>query len=173
MSNETHRRQTDQRVLHVCFSVSSASPVLASSCRSQRQQLDTRMSMAADFTGLGGKNILVVEDDYFLATEMADAVRDASGTTLGPVPDADAALAIIACTHVDAAVLDINLGDETSFPVASALRSRGVRVVFVTSYDRWFLPNEFSDTPVYRKPVDPVRVVRHLFEPSLRNGLQG
>jgi hypothetical protein len=37
------------------------------------------------------------------------------------VPDVDGAMAIIARTKVDPAVLDIRLGDDTSFPAAAAL----------------------------------------------------
>ena len=123
------------------------------------------MDLAGDFAGLEGKSVLVVEDDYFMASEMAAAVRDAGGTALGPVPDVEGALAIIESQTVDAAVLDIHLGEETSFPIAAKLKARGVRVVFVTGYDDWFLPNELDDVTVYRKPADPDNVVRVLFEP--------
>ncbi|KAB0679741.1 response regulator [Aureimonas leprariae] len=124
------------------------------------------MTISGDLGELVGKNVLVVEDEYFLATEMAEAVRQAGGTALGPVPDVEGAMAIIAAARVDAAVLDIRLGDETSFPVAAALKAKGVRVVFVTGYDDWFLPNELDDVPVYRKPADPDNVVRILLEPK-------
>ncbi|KAB0680305.1 response regulator [Aureimonas leprariae] len=124
------------------------------------------MTISGDLGELVGKNVLVVEDEYFLATEMAEAVRQAGGTALGPVPDVEGAMAIIAAARVDAAVPDIRLGDETSFPVAAALKAKGVRVVFVTGYDDWFLPNELDDVPVYRKPADPDNVVRILLEPK-------
>jgi DNA-binding response OmpR family regulator len=126
------------------------------------------MPIAGDFTGLAGKNVLVVEDDYFMADEMAEAVRRAGGIALGPVPEVEGAMAIIASTKVDAAVLDIRLGDELSFPLAQALREKGIPVVFVTGYDDWFLPNGLDDVPVYRKPADPDNVVRLLFEPRRR-----
>ncbi|WP_161992875.1 response regulator [Aureimonas leprariae] len=124
------------------------------------------MTDASDFADLAGKRVLVVEDEYFLATEMAAAVRKAGGTALGPVPDVEAAMAIVEAERVDAAVLDVRLGDETSFPVAQALKAKGVQVVFVTGYDDWYLPADLDDVPVYRKPADPDEVVRVLLDPK-------
>lgn len=122
------------------------------------------MLVTASSENLAGRNVLIVEDEYFLAVEVADAVRKAGGTALGPVPDVEGAMAILAQAHVDAAILDIRLGEETSFPVAQALRAKGVPVIFVTAYDDWFLPSDLDDVPVYRKPTDPENVLRVLFE---------
>ncbi|WP_161992578.1 response regulator [Aureimonas leprariae] len=119
-----------------------------------------------DFGDLAGKAVLVVEDEYFLAKETVEAVRRAGGAVLGPVPDVAGAMAILAGTHVDAAILDIRLGEETSFPLAKALREKGARVVFVTGYEDWYVPGDLDDVPVYRKPADPDNVVRLLFEPK-------
>ncbi|WP_161992693.1 response regulator [Aureimonas leprariae] len=127
-----------------------------------------RIGTSESFAALSGKGVLVVEDDYLLAEEMADAVRSAGGIALCPVPNVEGAMAIIASAQVDAAVLDINLGSETSFPVAKALKSRGIRVVFVTGYDDWMLPDDLTDVPIYRKPADPDNVVRLLFKPERR-----
>ena len=91
----------------------------------------------------------MVEDEYFLAVEMAEAVRRAGGTVRGPVPDVEGATALVASAEVDAAVLDIRLGDETSFAVAQALKAKDIRVVFVSGYDNWFLPSSLADVPVY------------------------
>ncbi|WP_193227610.1 response regulator [Aureimonas psammosilenae] len=122
------------------------------------------MTITGDFTDLDGKRVLIVEDEYFIAVEMVEAVRRAGGIPLGPAPDVGQALTIASGEGVDAAVLDIRLGDETSFPIARVLEDRGVPVVFVTGYDDWFIPNDLDDVPVYRKPTDPDNVVRLLFD---------
>jgi FixJ family two-component response regulator len=50
-------------------------------------------------------------------------------------------------------VLDVNLGDHTSAPVAEALRSRGVPFVFATGYgDSVMIPDSLKNVPVVRKP---------------------
>jgi DNA-binding NtrC family response regulator len=129
------------------------------------QRTANAMAIEWDYSDLAGKQVLVVEDEYFMADEMGEAVRRAGAIVLGPVPDIEGAMAIIATARVDAAVLDVRLGDETSFPVATALKAKGVQVVFVTGYDDWFLPDDLDDVPIYRKPADPDNVVRLLFEP--------
>lgn len=123
------------------------------------------MTTDDDHFALAGKRVLVVEDEYFLAKETAEAVRRIGGIVLGPVPDAEGAMQIIEQEIVDAAILDIRLGEGTSFLVAEALREKGVRIVFVTGYDDWFLPYELDDVPIYKKPADPDNVVRILFAP--------
>ncbi|GGD90737.1 hypothetical protein GCM10011390_06830 [Aureimonas endophytica] len=122
------------------------------------------MAMERDFTDLAGKRVLIVEDEHFLAEEMAQAVRNVGGIVLGPVADVESALRIVEEGGVDASILDIRLGDDTSFPIASALKETGVPVIFVTGYDDWFIPNDLDDIPVHRKPTDPDNVVRVLFK---------
>jgi len=118
---------------------------------------------------LKGRRILVVEDEYFFAAEMALAVRNAGGEVLGPVPDLAAALRIVAeDTAIDGALLDISLGEETSFPIAKILKARGIPVLFITGYDSWFLPDELDDVPTYQKPEDADNVVRLLFREPAR-----
>lgn len=122
------------------------------------------MTTGRDSPDLAGRTVLVVEDEYFLAKETAEAVRRAGGTVLGPVPDVAGAMAIIESQTVDAAILDIRIGAQTSFPVAAALKANGVPIVFLTGYDDWYLPSGLDDVPVHRKPADPDTAVRALFE---------
>lgn len=121
--------------------------------------------MERDYSDLAGHQTLIVEDDHSLAMDTAEAVRRSGGVVLGPVPDADGAMDILASSQVDAAVLDIRLGEKISFLIAMALREKGVRVVFISGDDDWYLSNDLDDVPTYRKPGDPDNVVRILFEP--------
>lgn len=104
---------------------------------------------------LAGKRILVVDDDYFAAEHMAHTVRNAGGSVVGPVPTGQQALRLLeAETPVDGALLDINLGNGTSFPIAKRLEERGIPVIFVTGYDSWYLPDELDDLPILQKRED-------------------
>ena len=47
---------------------------------------------------------------------------------------ADEALRLLGTQHVDVALLDVNLGDHTSEPVALRLAELGVPVVVITGY---------------------------------------
>ena len=65
---------------------------------------------------------------------------------------------------MDGALLDVNLGDETSFAVVEALRDRGVPMLFLTGYDDSALPAVYVDIPRCRKPVGLAELVH---EPNL------
>lgn len=114
---------------------------------------------------LVGKRILVVEDDYFLADDLATSLQRAGATVLGPVPNVDQALAIVrANAAVDAAILDINLGGDTNaYPVAEALRERGVPFALATGYDLSDVRGDFAEAPHVTKPMVLRDVVRALF----------
>lgn len=108
-----------------------------------------------------GCRVLIVEDDFFIAEDVADAFRDRRATVLGPVAGVEAALALIeASPGPDAAVLDLNLGSAMSFPVADALMRRGVPFVFTTGYDATAIPPRYRSVPRCEKPVDLEQVTR-------------
>lgn len=118
---------------------------------------------------LEGRAILIVEDEFLLADELARSVIEAGGRPAGVVPDVRSALALLDDgVQVDGALLDIRLGDDLSFPVAQALRKRGIPVIFITGYDNWFVPDALDEIPLYRKPMDPRNVVRLLIQEEQR-----
>jgi CheY-like chemotaxis protein len=104
---------------------------------------------------LDGRRLLVVEDDYMVAADLAQELTDRGAEVLGPAGSVGKALALIAAApRIDGAVLDINLGDEKVYPVAEALRARGVPFVFTTGYDAWIVPEAFAAVRRLEKPVD-------------------
>ena len=104
---------------------------------------------------LHGLHLLLVEDDYLLALGLADSARDLGAEVFGPVAAVEDALALVRqLPELDAAILDVNLGSETIFPVADALRARGVPFVFSTASDIAAMPARFRDVPLCRKPFD-------------------
>ncbi len=80
--------------------------------------------------------MLVVEDEYVIADDIARTLGWLGAEVVGPVPDRDEALALLSSgKRIDLAVLDINLHVEVVHPVADALQDRGVPFVFATGYD--------------------------------------
>jgi two-component SAPR family response regulator len=73
---------------------------------------------------------------------------------LGPVSTASEALAAARERSIDAAVLDINLGDGLVYTVAEILAERGVPFVFVTGYDADSVDSRFSGIPILQKPIE-------------------
>ena len=67
---------------------------------------------------LTGRRILIVEDRYLIAAELADQIRSMGAEVAGPVSSVAEAAAILARQPIDAALLDVNLDDEMVFPLA-------------------------------------------------------
>lgn len=103
--------------------------------------------------------VMLVEDEAMIAMVMEDFLADLDCEVVGPFSAVGPALAWLTGPHVDldGAVLDVNLGNERVFPVAEALRARGVPFCFATGYgvieDR-----RFDDAPVLSKPLDPEKL---------------
>jgi DNA-binding response OmpR family regulator len=111
---------------------------------------------------LSGKTILVVEDDYLLATDIQRTLISAGAKVCGPFGQIGAAIDALARGDADGALLDINLGHGPSFELASALTERSVPFAFVTGYDS--LPAMWRHVPRISKPVSGNELVRLLNE---------
>lgn len=113
---------------------------------------------------ISGSTILVVEDDYFIADELRSGFEAQGGRVLGPVPTVAAALKLIdANPDLDAATLDVALGEENAFAVADALIARRIPFVFLTGYSGWVIPDRYRNTERHRKPARIQDLVRSLF----------
>jgi|SRR5579872_7414327 len=98
--------------------------------------------------------ILVLDDDALISVMLQDWLDELGHQTLGPAATAAAALALIADAPPDAAILDLSVGQEMSYPVAEALRARRIPFAFATGYGSGGLPPPFADIPVLVKPFD-------------------
>ena len=112
---------------------------------------------------LKGLRILVVEDEYLLADDVAEELTNAGAEVLGPVPSIEEAHTLIASgAAIDAALLDVNLRGEMVYPVADALAERGIPFALATGYDRWALPERFADAVRLEKPLKTRKIVASL-----------
>ena len=75
---------------------------------------------------------LVLEDTLIIAMDAAALLEDMGAEAVEIQSSVAGALAWVADNPVDFAVLDVNLGDEQSLPVAEALAQRGVPFVLAT-----------------------------------------
>jgi DNA-binding NtrC family response regulator len=106
-------------------------------------------------TNLAHRRVLVVEDDYFIASEVVRAFRLQGADVVGPVPTLATALNVMENEQaIELAVLDINLRGELVYPLADALESRGVPFVFASGYDASAVPDRFRHVPLLTKPID-------------------
>ena len=101
---------------------------------------------------LAGKRILVVEDEMIVAMLIEDLLAEMGAVVMGPASRNAQALDLVAAEAPDGAILDVNLGDETTVPVARVLRERGIPFAFATGYGASGVPEEFAGTPHLPKP---------------------
>jgi DNA-binding response OmpR family regulator len=99
-----------------------------------------------------GARVLLVEDETLLAETLCDLLLDAGCEPVGPAANVNVALHLIEQSRIDIAILDIQLTDEMSFPVAYALRDRGIPMMFLTAYQPSDLPVDLSDAILIAKP---------------------
>ena len=109
---------------------------------------------------LAGRRILVVEDDYYLASDACDWLRREGAEVIGPFRSTDEAYQALDAGAVDVAVIDINLGEGPTFRLASRLAAAGVPFAFATGYDAVALPENFRDRPRLEKPFTGAQLVR-------------
>ena len=120
--------------------------------------------LTGSFVSLQGKVILVAEDNYLLAHEIALSLQERGAVVIGPVASVRDGLALAEREgdRIDAAVLDVNLRNERVFAVADALISRGIPIVFCTGYEPLLLGKPYVNAPCITKPIDPGRLAKTL-----------
>ncbi|MCJ8139289.1 HWE histidine kinase domain-containing protein [Falsirhodobacter halotolerans] len=110
-------------------------------------------------------HVMLLEDQFLIAMDVEAMLEDAGFQTISLASNVNDALALVESGVVELAVLDVNLGRETSLPVAEALHARGIPFVFATGYDEGSaLPKHMRDVQVVRKPYDQGNLVAALTE---------
>jgi CheY-like chemotaxis protein len=120
--------------------------------RTQPEQLAVRAQGGGAPVGSQGR-ILIVEDEPLVGMEIAEALQEAGFAVLGPVSSNADALALLMEQGCDAAVLDVNLGRETSEPLALKFKAEGVPFVTLTGYAPDQTPAAFREAPLLTKPI--------------------
>ena len=105
-----------------------------------------------------GRRVLVVEDEALVAMLLETILEDMGCMAVGPAATVDEGLRMAADEAVDAALLDVNVAGRQVFPVAHALKDRGVPFVFSTGYGEGGLPDEWRGQPTLQKPFTEAAV---------------
>jgi CheY-like chemotaxis protein len=117
--------------------------------------------MTASSVEVPRRRVLIAEDEYSLAKVMVEEFAKLGVETIGPASTVKRALDLVEHSGpLDVAVLDIKLRNEMIFPVADALRARGVPFVFTTGYSQKIIPDRYKDVVRYEKPFDVAEIAR-------------
>ncbi|WP_026618126.1 response regulator [Ensifer aridi] len=99
------------------------------------------------------RSVLVLEDNFLIALDMEQMLNALGVTSVHVATTKEKAMEFIAGHAIDFAILDINLGDDTSFTVADALIARGIGIGFTSGYGELLaLPSHLRDVPRIDKP---------------------
>ena len=105
---------------------------------------------------LAGWKVLIVEDQFLIATDMRRMVIALGGEALGPYRSVEQARELLASQTPDFALLDINLDGKPVFELAEELSGRGVPFAFASGYDDFAIPEAHRGVPRLDKPLSRV-----------------
>lgn len=119
-------------------------------------------------TPFAKRRALVVEDEVLVAMFVEEMLGELGYEVAAISSHLDEGLRLARTAAFDFAVLDINLNGLQSFPIAEALRQRGIPFVFATGYSNRVLGTAFADAPLVQKPfsLDELRLALENLSPG-------
>ena len=102
-------------------------------------------------TALAGRHILIVEDEMLIAFALSDMVTELGCTSVLAARIVKA-IELVMTQPFDAAILDMNLAGEASYPIAEALVKRRIPFVIATGYGTEGIEADYRDRPMLPKP---------------------
>lgn len=103
---------------------------------------------------LGGKRILLIEDEYFIADDLRRLLEAAGADIVGPFETLARAHGALDDARFDCAVIDLNLHGESAVPIADRLLERGKSFAIATGYGEEAVPDRLRHVPRIEKPFD-------------------
>lgn len=101
---------------------------------------------------MSSRRALVVEDEVLVGMLIEEMLRELGYEIAGLSTHLDQAVTLAHTAQFDFALLDINLNGRQSFPVADAVRARGLPFLFATGYGSRIVPEPYRDAPILQKP---------------------
>ena len=103
--------------------------------------------------------VLVLEDDPIIAMDASETMRHADFLVLGPCHSVKEAFDALQTQRPDVAILDLNLGQETSEPVARHLKEIGVPFVILSGQETRSLSEELQKELRLPKPFQEKQLI--------------
>jgi CheY-like chemotaxis protein len=119
-----------------------------------------------------GRRILVVEDEALVALQLQEDLESDGHHVVGPARCLEQGISLALSEDIDAALVDVSLGRDTSTPIADQLIARNIPFAFATGYaDGTMLPEHLRKVPRLSKPyalADVRRLVESLISQDKR-----
>lgn len=114
---------------------------------------------------LAHRSVMLVEDSLIISLDAEDILTRLGADAVTTHATAQGALDYLDSNRPSAAILDINLGDRTSFPVADRLQELGIPFFFASGYgEQASLPMEHRARQVLQKPYTMENVASALLD---------
>jgi light-regulated signal transduction histidine kinase (bacteriophytochrome) len=128
---------------------------------------DRELPISRPTNVLDGMDVLLVEDQALIAMDTEDTLRKLGAAKVRLAASVARSKSELVAAKPDFAILDFNLGNETSAEIAEVLRSMNVPFLFVTGYgDNVVIPEHLKQVPVVRKPVSATSLATRIEEIS-------
>ena len=126
--------------------------------------IDQPTNNAVGIPALQGLRVLVMEDRGLIAAKVMEVLHEGGCVPVGPIATVQAGLDVTKRDDIgiDAAVLDIDLRGSPVYPLAEALRSRGIPLLFLTGYGANALPDVWRGAIRVEKPFETTTLIMAL-----------
>lgn len=123
---------------------------------------DAVVTAHAPFPDLSAHRVLVAEDDPHVALLWDTVLRECGSTVLGPHATVHAALECARTTPPTMGLLDVELMDSSSGPIAEFLEAHGIPFLCVSTRSRHELNCALRRAPHLAKPVSLTKMLSAL-----------
>ncbi len=97
--------------------------------------------------------ILIVDDEPLITAMMEDWLPGLGPLVVGPAHDLARAMEL-AASEIDAAIVDVSLGKDNSYPLVEALMVRGLPFALATGYGQDGIEPRYRGRLTLMKPFD-------------------
>jgi len=116
--------------------------------------------------------VLVVEDEFIIALDLSETVKDLGYRVEGPFVSQQNALTAISRVLPDLAILDVFTADGEVFPLADQLTKAGVPIIFHSGHvSTCEMRERYPDAQAVSKPCPPDQLIGMLQVALDRGGL--
>jgi len=106
-----------------------------------------------------GTRVLLAEDDYRQAADLAELMSALGCKVIGPAGRLEATLNLVARKRIDAAIVDLMLAGKSALPLLTLLAGKKIPAIVTTAFGRAAVPKELRYIPYHSKPINRVRLI--------------